>query len=952
MHRRERAGAPDAVSGARWSRLRDEVLACLALAGDARAQRLRELALEDADLAAEVKELLAEEERAELIRPGAALEARPDTRLVAGRRVGAWRLRRRLGRGGMGEVWEAERVAGDFDQRAAIKFVSGPILGRDLVERFRRERGVLARLEQAHIARLLDGGESEHGEPYLVMELVEGVPIDEWCNLRGLGLDERVRLLTEVCDAVHFAHQRLVVHRDLKPANILVGESGGTKLLDFGVAKLLEAVPDPELTSRGYFTPRYASPEQVLGEEVTTASDVYALSVVLFELCTGADPYGVPATSALQYAQAVARDEPRRASQCIDPLAPVAAREGGARRLARRLAGDLERILAVGLAKDPARRYATASALADDLRRYLDGRPVAARDDGWTYRASRLVRRHRLASALAVGLALSLVAGMALSWRTTSRALRAEERAQRRFDQVRELARTLVFGVHDRVGALGGSSELRRYLIETTRDYLDDLAAEGELSPELAAELAETYLRLAEVQGGQTRGGAGDVAGALASIAAALDLWGSLDADGQDVSARLAAAHGLAGDLERIAGRDAQAREHYARLEELSRARLALDPGDLEARHDVFRALTQRARLSYLAGARQAALALELDARELLAPAAARPEVARDLALCGLRIGEELVALGEPRRALDELTLALESARAGRARAPSDLQLALDEGNLLRELARAHAALLEWPAAFERIESAIAILRPAQAADPRNFVLGEALSIALESLAGWRRSLGEREQALALYRESLELMQALHEAGPDNRHARDGVMRLTTLVGLVLRDLGDEWAAAECFERVQTLLEATPWAASDEGAVELGVAVRTALLEIGSADDEEALGAGLEALWNEVEDLRRRFPDVAWPERRRGQIATSLGEWLERRAALGSRPAEARRADLERARELHQTSLDIAHRLEERHWLLASELDVAQRCADDLRRCEEALRRLEAAAGP
>jgi serine/threonine-protein kinase len=393
-------------------------------------QRLLQLDREDPELAAELRELLAmggeDEARVSEVIAGEARElaagvgdvlARGGEGEQVGRRIGPWELVRLLGHGGMGAVYLARRADGAFVQLAALKLIRSGLASGQLVRRFRDERQVLASLDHPNIARLLDGGTTDDGMPYLVMEYVEGTTLEEHCDAHGLGVPDRLELVLAVCAGVEHAHRSLVVHRDLKPANILVTAAGVPKLLDFGVAKLLGPAPGDEtllLTRDGATvgTIAFASPEQLLGKPVTTATDVYSLGVVLYRLLTGRHPY---ALEGVPLAQAV-----RRVCEA-DPLPPsraaIADEPAVARARVQQLRGDLDNIALKALQKDPGRRYPSMAALAEDLRRHRDGLPVGARPATWRYRAGKFVRRHRLGVAAAALVLLSLVGGLgAAAW--------------------------------------------------------------------------------------------------------------------------------------------------------------------------------------------------------------------------------------------------------------------------------------------------------------------------------------------------------------------------------------------------------------------------------------------------------------------------------------------------------------------------------------------------------
>jgi len=343
-----------------------------------------------------------------------------DASLVAGAVIGPFRLLRLLGRGGMGEVYLAERSNSGFEQQVALKLLKPGMDSRDIVGRFLQERRILARLNHPNIARFLDGGVTADGQPWYAMEYVDGKMLTDHAHAHGLDVRRRVALLAQVCDAVAYAHTQLVVHRDLKPSNILVDANGQPRVLDFGIAKLLDQDEDATATATGSraMSPAYAAPEQVLGEPIGTPTDVYALGVIGFELLTGELPHQRAGRSPEVLARDVSAEVVARPSQSLrragtEPGDATAQQQA---RTARELRGDLDTVVLTALQREPARRYATASALADDLRRWLDGRPIAARPDTTRYRVAKFVRRHRGAvlATFATVLALLTAFGVAL----------------------------------------------------------------------------------------------------------------------------------------------------------------------------------------------------------------------------------------------------------------------------------------------------------------------------------------------------------------------------------------------------------------------------------------------------------------------------------------------------------------------------------------------------------
>lgn len=350
-------------------------------------------------------------------RAAAGMDAAPELDTV----IGSYRLNRLLGEGGMGTVYLAERADERFEQQVALKLLSAQRPATELVARFIAERQMLAKLEHPNIARLLDGGETDTGVPYLVMEYVDGQAIDGWCDTRQLETRARIELFLDVCAAVDHAHRNLIIHRDVKPSNIAVTDGGQVKLLDFGIAKLLEADADLRLTrpSARVMSPLNASPEQVRGEPVTVATDIYALGVLLYELLSGVHPYAEHVTSPQDIERAICDTDPARPSARLTGSSDSAryreTHQASPESLARALGGDLDNIVMKALEKTPERRYASVLEFADDLRRYLDGRPVLARPATLVYRAQKFVGRNRAATAVAAAAATALLVGGAVS---------------------------------------------------------------------------------------------------------------------------------------------------------------------------------------------------------------------------------------------------------------------------------------------------------------------------------------------------------------------------------------------------------------------------------------------------------------------------------------------------------------------------------------------------------
>lgn len=484
----------------RWQHIKDLFTAAVNLPRDARVRFLADNTTHDAALRAEVESLLASYSPGD-VDPGFVPQIRrDDNSSLVGKSIGVYTIVREIARGGMGVVYEGIREA-EFRQRVAIKLIRSGLGTEETVRRFRNERSALALLNHPHIARLLDGGSLEDGTPYLVMEYVEGVPIDAYCDEKKLGIRERLQYFRAVCAAVQYAHQNLIVHRDLKPGNIFVTATGVT-LLDFGIAKLLSADYDIGHTQnvQRFFTPEYASPEQILGLPITTSSDIYSLGVLLYKLLTGQRPYTFTTASARDLEQAILDTEPTTPSSVVRKadMEVTANRSTTATKLANALSGDLDTIVLKALQKDPRRRYASAQQFDEDVRRFLDGRPVIARKDSFGYRMSKFVRRNRAAVAAFVMVNLAIIGGIGgVIWQGI-RAERERDRAQAESEKAQEVIRVLneMLSAADVTRATKKDVTVAVILDQASRRVETDFASQPELAADLLATVGSAYQSL------------------------------------------------------------------------------------------------------------------------------------------------------------------------------------------------------------------------------------------------------------------------------------------------------------------------------------------------------------------------------------------------------------------------------------------------------------------------
>jgi non-specific serine/threonine protein kinase/serine/threonine-protein kinase len=776
-----------------WQQVKALWQAALERAPHQRAAFLAEACAGDGALQREVASLLASYEQAgSFIEAPAVAGAAPwladeQDPAVVGQLIGSYKVIRALGHGGMGTVYLAVRADDHYRKRVAIKLVTPGMGTGSLRRRFRTERQILASLDHPNIAKLLDGGTTADGRPYLVMDYVEGLPIDAYCDRHTLSINERLQLFCAVCAAVHHAHQNLVVHRDLKPSNILVTADGVPKLLDFGIAKLLNpelAAPTLALTTLGLqlMTPEYASPEQVRGEPLTTASDIYALGVLLYELLTGHRPYRLTSRLPHDVVRAICEEDPQKPSTAIGRSAEVPG-VGGTRRitpetvsqtrgdapdkLRRRLAGDLDTIVLMALRKEPQRRYGSAAQLAEDLRRHLEGLPVVARKHTLGYRSAKFLRRHVLGS---------LVGSL---WQ--ARVAQVERvRADRRFNDVRQLTNMFLFEFHDAIKDLVGSTPARELLVTRALEYLDSLAHEASEDPSLQLELAVAYQKVGDVQGHPTAANLGDSAGALESYRQALTLAGRVvTAHPTQAQARqsLAVIYQKLSDMQAWTGDVARAVETSQKSLALFAALAEADPTHVLARQALALSHIKMGDVlgnplfpnaGDLAGAlQQYRQALELY-QALAAVDATDRTTRRYLGLTYERLGTILKAQGELIAALDTYRTSLALRDAFAADYPAHTDGRRDLGIGYEKIGDVLLLTGDLPGALAHYQQSLPIFDALAAADPHNAQARHSLAISYEKLVEVRTRTGDTPGALALALQSLALREALATADPLN----------------------------------------------------------------------------------------------------------------------------------------------------------------------------------------
>jgi serine/threonine protein kinase/tetratricopeptide (TPR) repeat protein len=692
-------------------------------------------------------------------------------------KIGAYRIVREIGRGGMAVVYLGERADADFRQRVAIKVMQAGMASDAVIKRFSQERTILASLNHSAIAKLFDGGSTEDGRPFFAMELVEGEPIDRYCGIHELSLSERLRLFLVVAQAVQYAHSNLVVHRDLKPSNILVTNDGQVKLLDFGIAKLLDPAAQLEsgmvtLLSAVPMTPRCASPEQVRGQPITTATDIYQLGVLLYQLLTGRYPYRLKENDPHGLVKAICEQEPTRPSTVVGRAHDVADESPDVlhseRLLQRRLKGDLDSIVLMALRKEPERRYGSVEQFSADIRRYLDGRPVAARADTLSYRTGKFVRRHKMGISAAVLVFLSLVGGIAA---TTYQA----QRAERRFQEVRKLANTFMFDFHDKIQYLPGATEARALLVETALEYLDGLAHEAGGDASLLAELAVAYQRVGDVQGDPRGGSLGRTREAMESYRKSLEIAEQLSAQSGDslVLRALATGYFKVGDMLAEGGATQDGIETLK--QSLAHGELLLEEtGDLKDLVLLANILSRIADAQLLARDVPGALSHHRRALQLNESRAAEhpgDDAEFNVAMGHVIVGGDLAQLGDLTAAFDHYTRGIGTEERLVAKQPSNARFR-------RELRLSYSwmgNLLGGPYAINRgdLDTALVYYRKAMAISEELLAADAASGYARHDLAVSYERVGDvlqdtdPKQSAAFHERALELADALLESSPE-----------------------------------------------------------------------------------------------------------------------------------------------------------------------------------------
>ncbi|MFN8064990.1 MAG: protein kinase [Vicinamibacterales bacterium] len=869
-----------------WTRVKTLFDAALNEPVSGRSAWLRRACGADDEVRREVEELLALAEEAE------ASSAAPNTDDGAvavdpnvGRRFGPYRIVRELGRGGMGAVYLAERVD-DFRQQVAIKIVRQSLADCDIERRFRLERQVLASLAHPNIARLLDGGITESGEPFFVMEYVEGEPLLTFVARTNATLRDRLSLFLRVCEAVSHAHARLVVHRDLSPSNILVTPDGSPRLIDFGLAKVLDETlaGGADLTRTGFraFTPAYASPEQVHGLPIGTATDVYSLGVILFELLSGRKPFEFVSGVMTDILRILDAGVSRPPSAAAAAVLREAARVPPCRPAS--LLGDLDNIVLTALRVEPERRYASVALFAEDLRRFLDGRPVTAHPNTAAYRARKFLRRHAVASAATSLAVAAVLGGLGVSLWQASIARNERDRATRRFEDVRRLSNSLLFELSPRIERLPGATGARDLLVRRALEYLDSLATEAAGDRALQRELAAAYEKIGDLQGNPTNPN-------LIEYDAAIDSYRKARRIRQQL---LAAAGGDRAERTALAENFRVLGNIYSQANEFE-----------SAAHDLHEGLAV-----FEAEAESSPSDLTLQ---------------RSLAQALHDIGRNQSNSSRYAGAIPPLERAIAIADRVHASQPGDI----DVTQLLADTCAQYGLALSWEGRQREAETqmnrAAALYQPLLAAQPRDVNVRDGIwSVYWLSSSVYEEQDDARAHAFA--KRALDVIEPVVEQDPENVRARQQLAKSYSRLGQTATNLGHAREAGEHLEKAYRLLDGIASAESRNGRLRSELAlVLTRLADARGREGRltEALAHAQHAV-DVFTDLMARFPSDRRSVRNLVLAHQTVGDIHERmaRAVAQAAPRVDHRAN---AIESYRQALALLRRLESQSVLAASD---------------------------
>lgn len=779
----------------------------------------------DLEVADEVRSLISFESEAEGLMDLSAIEfskdffsIEEDSGSLIGQQIGIYRIIKEIGFGGMGAVYLGERTDGKFDQKVAIKMLKREMNTRTIRRHFEREQKILSSLEHSNIARLLDAGTMNDKTPYLVMEYVDGLPIDVYCSKNNLNISQRLDLFRKVCNAVNFAHRNLVIHRDLKPSNILVSSDNEPKLLDFGISKILSEELDQinaaTITRIGAMTPSYASPEQLQQKSVTTATDVYSLGIILYELLSGHRPFEEKEENLKDIYEAVVNTDPPLPSAKLDKASKELKTEAEKNTEllsetpsnpetestlsefkdnqtipqrnnhtnpqlnnlnANNLRGDLDNIILKSLRKEPERRYSSAENFSEDIKNFLRGLPVTARPNTFSYRTSKFVKRNKLTVIAAGLISLAVIVGViATLWQ--ARIAQAERtKAENRFNDVRSLANSFLFEFSPLIENLPGSTPARELLVKRALEYLDNLSKEAENDFELQKELGIAYEKVGDVQGNPANSNLGDMKGAIASYEKVVGIREKLfanDANDLNTQSSLADIYKRLASVLNYSNEPKKSDEFLDKALAIQEKIIAAQPNDFESQKKYSELLRSKGLNHFFTNENKEAIGYYNRAKEisekLYNEQPNNPRISEQYFYIFVAIGEAQGWEDDPQNAAINLQKGLDLLIGLSEKYPADYAIHRSLMLAYQKRAEIHEDVKEYSKSIELYEKGLLVSQKEILLDPRSFQAKRDVAMAYKKLAQVLDASGKGYESIKNLDLAIENFQQLREIDPNN----------------------------------------------------------------------------------------------------------------------------------------------------------------------------------------
>ena len=798
------------MNSAKWKTVKEVFTTTLDLPESERESFLADY---DAGICEEVRNLLAAHFEAEdfiaapfFTEKGIAEDETKDS--FIGKQIENYLISEKIGAGGMGAVYLAERINSDFKGKVALKLIKRGMDSDAILKHFATERRILSTLKHPNIAGLLDGGISSEGLPFFVMEYVDGKPLNQFCRENHLSLEERLEIFRRICAAVEYAHKNLVVHRDLKPSNVVVTEDGTPKLLDFGIAKLLaddESETTVTMTQGKMFTPEYASPEQILGKNVTTATDVYSLGVILYELLSQHRPFDVKGKSYDEIVRSICETEPPRPSETRESHPLTTETEPENLQIPKdRLRGDLDNIVLKAMRKEPSERYGSVQQFSEDISRFLKGLPIFARPQTLKYRFGKYVKRHRAGVFAAALVLISLLGGISVATWQAVVARRERAKAEQRFNQARELAHTVLFEYHDQIKGLPGATAVREKLVTDSLKYLNNLAQGSDNPPDLQREIVGAFRKVGDIQGSADTTNLGKTEAALSSYRKALEIQEQLAAGNPanlEDRKMLARLYLDVGQQTSETGDLAETENNYRKALDIFSEVQRNQPDDVKTQADLARvwwhlAGTARAKNDFDGALENYRRTLEIY-QNLAVSDSSNKKHRRNIALTYKTMGAVLQLKHESAQALELFQKALAIDTENAAADANDVSAQLDLSFTLGSLGSVFRDTQNYVEAVENYRKALIIRQKVFAADAKNVMAEMSVARAYKEIGITLLHLRQNRAAQKNLEQAASIYESLVASDQTNANKKNALAETLTALGEAFYSADNPIAAAE-----------------------------------------------------------------------------------------------------------------------------------------------------------